>query len=293
MIAVLILLACRGEPPPEDGACNGEEAYCQRPYNELAQVCTHNAYATEADGFVLPTPNQRFGLSRQLDDGVRCLMLDTYEVDGELMLCHGLCGPWGERPLSEGLGEVAAWLRDHPRDIVTFILEAYISERQTLAALEDAGLDGLLYDRAGPPGSPWPTVEELITAGQRLVVFTDDDEASGGWHLDWRRYGWETPYDDPEFPCVSGRGDPAAYDNQIFILNHYTLCELGGCEENAQVNNAADFSYDRARRCWLETPEVNAFAQIPTFINVDYYDVPDGAIFQTAARLNADWPGAE
>jgi len=269
----------------------GSPDYCERPYNQLAQVCTHNAYSTEADGFLIPTPNQTYGLTRQLDDGVRCLMLDTYAWEDDLWLCHGICGEWGARPLVEGLAEVAAWLDANPREVVTFILEAYISEDQTRGALEDSGLWPRVYHHGAEPGSPWPTVGEMLDADQRLVVFTDDGAANREWHLDWAAYGFETPYDDPTFTCADNRGDPTAYDHQIFVLNHYTLCTLGGCEENALVNNAYDFAYPRARQCWLENPDHNPFQQIPTFINVDHHHAPDGEIFEVAAALNAEWPG--
>ena len=78
--------------------CNGDRAWCHRPYNELAVVCTHNAHSNQEDGFAIPTPNQIPSFTTQLEDGVRCLMLDTYDWNGELFLCHGACGFWGNRP---------------------------------------------------------------------------------------------------------------------------------------------------------------------------------------------------
>jgi hypothetical protein len=106
------------------------------------------------------------------------------------------------------------------------------------------------------------------------VVFTDDADANGIWHLDWRAHGWETPFDDDTFTCDSGRGDPLAAENQIFILNHYTLCPSGGCAENAEINNAYDFLLERALRCSEPDSERNPGGQVPTFINLDHYDVP-------------------
>ena len=55
--------------------------------------------------------------------------------------------------------------------------------------------------------------------------------------------------------------------------------------------SAYDVAYPRARACWLDNPEHNPFQQIPTFINVDHHHAPDGAIFDVAAAINADWPG--
>jgi len=264
-------MACASDPQPER-SCNGDPSYCERPYNQLTQICTHNAMSNVADGFVLPTPNQTPGLSTQLDDGVRCLMLDTYWFEGEAALCHGLCGPWGLRSLHDGLVEVRQWLEGHPDEVVAFVLEAYLSEEQTLQALSDAGLVPFLYVHDGL-GTPWPTLGEMLDANQRLVVFTDDGESNGSWHLDWRTHGWETPFADPSFTCDPGRGDPGTA-HPIFILNHYTLCEGGGCPENAIENNAYDVLLERASRCSEADPERNPAGLPPTFINLDHYDVP-------------------
>ena len=149
-----------------------------------------------------------------------------------------------------------------------------------------------------------PVVSEVVHPrgldfrNQRLVVFTDDEAANGTWHLHWPTYGWETPYDDPTFTCAPGRGDPTAYDNQIFILNHYTLCIQGGCTSTSIENNAFDFALERASACWQVDPANNPWGQIPTFVNVDNYHVPTGGgptddpdVFDAVEALNALWPG--
>ncbi|MDP6944947.1 MAG: hypothetical protein QF464_12415, partial [Myxococcota bacterium] len=92
--------------------------------------------------------------------------------------------------------------------------------------------------------------------------------------------------------------DPTAYDHQVFILNHYTLCTLGGCEENGIANNAYTVAFERAVGCWQVHPEHNPWGQIPTFVNVDNYHVPTGGgptddpdVFDAVEALNALWPG--
>ena len=61
-----------GEPDPK---CNGHEELCERPYDQVSYAMTHNAMSNAAAGWVLP--NQSFGITRQLQDGIRGLMLDT------------------------------------------------------------------------------------------------------------------------------------------------------------------------------------------------------------------------
>ena len=287
--------------------CMGSSAHCARPYNQLSQVCTHNAMSNGEDGFTLPAPNQAYSFTRQLDDGVRCLMLDTYEAYGEPYLCHAACGIWGQRPLADALDEIALWMTSHPDEVVTFILQSNLAEAVFHQSLVDAGLasasgaptpDDMLYFHDAPPGSPWPPIGWMLAQNQRLVVFTDDDAANGSWHLDWRVYGWETPYDDPTYTCSPGRGEPTAYDDQIFILNHYTLCIQGGCTSTSIVNNAYDFALERASGCWQVDSANNPWGQIPTFVNVDNYHVPVGGgptdsadIVEVVEALNALWPG--
>jgi len=291
--------SCARPPCPQDGGnscdlsgdcdapdfpetCNGSLTNCDKAFNQVSQVCTHNAFSSVERGFVIPTPNQKYGLERQLDDGVRCLMLDIYSSGGDLKLCHGAC-ELGDDDLHAALVEIRDWLDDHPSEVVSLILETYVDEELIQAALVESGLvkkdeaaseASLLYFHNQEAGSPWPTLREMVNLGQRLVVFSDLDSANGTWNLDWRRYGWETPFNDDSFTCAPGRGDPLAYDNQIFILNHYTLCSLGGCVETSEENNDFEFLFSRASECSELHPDYNPWGQIPTFVNVDNYHLP-------------------
>lgn len=259
-------------------ACNGHADYCTRPYNQVAVPCTHNAMSNTQDWpIAIPTPNQKYSFIRQLNDGIRCLMLDTYEWLGQSALCHANC-ILGSTSFTDMLQDVKTWLESHPREIVTFILEAYISEEATEKSLRESGIWDYVYHHNAAPGSPWPTLGEMIENNQRLVVFTDDNTSNGEWHLNWQAYGFETPYDDPSFSCENGRGDPTAYDNQVFILNHYTLCPLGGCEQNGTTNNTVDSILKHAETCREMDAQHNPWGQIPTFINVDHYHVPNPGV---------------
>ena len=288
--------------------CNGAVEYCDRPYNQVSVVCTHNAYATLDEGFIVPAPNQKYGFTKQLDDGVRCLMLDIHSWLGKLYLCHGVCEA-GRTNLNTALVEIADWMALNPNEIITFIVESHVGEKDLLSALVDSGLaapggvadeKSLVYQHTKTPGSPWPTLASMIEAGQRVVVFSDDEDAEAAWHLNWLKYGWETPYNDSSFGCSPGRGNPEAYDNQVFILNHYTLCAQGGCTSKAEVNNAYDFVLQRALECWEHHETNNPWKQIPTFINVDNYHVPSDAknneiadVFEAVSTLNSLWPTPE
>lgn len=254
------------------------------------------------EGFSLPTPNQQHNVQTQLDDGVRCLMLDTYWVEDEAQLCHGVCGPWGMSPLADTLEVISSWLDEHHSEVVTIIFQSSVSEARLLESLAAAKLasdDGSvnsefpLYHHNTALGEPWPTLREMAEENQRLVLLTDDPDANGDWHLFWPDYAWETPYGDPAHPCKHGRGDPASAPNQLFILNHYSLCTTGGCESESAINNTIGSIVEHSERCQSSTKH-NPNGQLPTFINLDHYQIPMAGFtsqpFYAAHYINQGWP---
>ncbi len=264
----------RGPPdaaPPDPLACNGHRALCDRRYDEVAVVTTHNAFANIARRYL--APNQRFDLADQLRDGVRGLMLDTYDQEGVAFLCHGDCS-FGERPLIDGLRDVADFLDADPRAVVSIIFEAYITPEATEAAFTEAGLIDRLH--AQVPGEPWPTLGEMIAADRRLVVFTD---RPGGpaWHHDVWAHAVETPFSVQhvdDFDCSANRG---TVGHRLLILNHF-ITDPVAFEHRAAEANAADVLGPRALACR------DAFGQQPVFVTVDFYD--RGAAFAVVDQLN-------
>jgi hypothetical protein len=57
--------------------CNGSAELCGRRLNEVVFPGTHNSFAaSEEPGWYFA--NQRYGITRQLDDGIRALLLDIH-----------------------------------------------------------------------------------------------------------------------------------------------------------------------------------------------------------------------
>ena len=81
VIAVAVVL-----PPPPAATvevsrpaqgCNGSPALCERRLNEVVFPATHNSYAAaEEPGWLFA--NQRFGIARQLRDGIRAFLIDVH-----------------------------------------------------------------------------------------------------------------------------------------------------------------------------------------------------------------------
>jgi hypothetical protein len=258
-----------------DPKCNGHEELCMRRFDEVASPMTHNAMSNAEAGWSIP--NQNFGITRQLDDGIRGLMLDTYEEDGELLLCHVLCG-LGQQPLIDGLGEIKAFLDANPGEVLSIIFENYITDAQTAGAFDASGLIDFVY--AHEVGAMWPTLGELIDADTRLVVFQEKlpQAAEFPWLMNIWDHAGETDFSfaSPEdFDCDPNRGDPA---NPLFLLNHFLTTAVGGDAELAEMVNYNPLFIDRARQCEQER---NA---LPNFVAVDFYDISD--LFEVVDALN-------
>ncbi|HTA34552.1 MAG TPA: hypothetical protein VK721_14125 [Solirubrobacteraceae bacterium] len=79
-LAVLVLASCstskeRAETAPS--SCNGAAGLCERRLNEVVFAGTHNSMAaSDEPGWSFA--NQRYGISRQLDDGIRALLIDVH-----------------------------------------------------------------------------------------------------------------------------------------------------------------------------------------------------------------------
>lgn len=248
----------------DGGACNGAASLCDRRYDQVAYATTHNAFSVDAEGF--GAPNQSRSMRRQLDDGVRALMLDVYSNLGRTFLCHGTCA-LGRRLLADGLCDITRFLDENPNEVVSIIFESYVPA----ADVERAFIESELIERVRPQqaGTPWPTLRAMIDADQRVVVFTDRDGGARPWYLNVWAHAWETPFSartptDLE-TCAMNRGDRA---NPLFIFNHFLTNPLAS-RELAQMVNFNPLLIDRARRCQRET------SAMPNFITVDYYDIGD------------------
>lgn len=256
-------------------ACNGAEHLCSRRYDEVAYATTHNAMSNAEDGF--QGPNQARAIHVQLEDGIRGLMLDTYRFEDDLYLCHSECSFLGRRRLVDGLAEIRDFLVRHPREVVTIIFEAYIDAEDTERAFADSGL--LSYVHVQDPNAPWPTLGEMIDAGERLVVFTDRraDSELYPWYLYVWDYAFETPFSfarPEDLSCAPNRGRAS---NVLFILNHFLTQSFGRPQLARQINFNPLF-LDRAREC--ET----ANERVANFVTVDFYDIGD--VLSVVRELN-------
>jgi hypothetical protein len=67
------------------------------PFNKYSWLTTHNSFAVtgtpSATGApIVSPPNQEDSVASQLSNGVRGLMIDTYDFKNDLWLCHSFAG---------------------------------------------------------------------------------------------------------------------------------------------------------------------------------------------------------
>ena len=249
--------------------CNGSINLCSKQYHEVAYLTTHNAFNSDEDGLLFP--NQTYNIASQLNDGVRGLMIDVYYHFGTPTAYHSVF-MLGTIPLSDIFDDIKTFLDNNPNEVVTIILECYVTANDIENEINQSGLSSYLYTHNNSIG--WPTLQNMIDNDNRLIIFTDEDDASSSqnwYHFVWD-YAVETHYSVEsinDFTCDFNRGDPL---NDLFIFNHFvTDANLGyGLYTESNDVNANPFFINRILDCQTQT---NKF---PNFITTDFYELGDG-----------------
>ncbi|GHE39032.1 hypothetical protein GCM10018785_05760 [Streptomyces longispororuber] len=181
-LPVLSLLFLAAMLPTPTTAAAASSKYGNARFDQWSWLTTHNSYAYNPVP-ALPPRNQSRTISQQLGDGVRGLMLDTYDYDNrqtqtkEIRLCHT---EWAcFETLENELGKVVDFLKKNRQEVVTIFLENYAAEegltRTIGKVLEDKDAKDLLFSPSTykiDQGN-WPLLRTMVADNQRLVVFQD------------------------------------------------------------------------------------------------------------------------
>lgn len=146
-----------------------------RSFDRYSWVTTHNAFTS--NGLV---PNQTQTIGQQLAAGVRGLMLDLHSDKGRVRLCHKTCvGP--SQPFADLLNEtILPFMENDPDAIVSLHLEDFTDEGDLVAELGKApGLAGKTFDPHAWTTTQWPSYEEIVRSGQRILLFSLNPDHSG------------------------------------------------------------------------------------------------------------------
>nr|XP_043626314.1 PI-PLC X domain-containing protein At5g67130-like isoform X2 [Erigeron canadensis] len=246
---------------------------------------THNSYArmghkSDTGSVLLAPMNQQDSVTAQLNNGVRGLMLDMYDFENDIWLCHAFHGKCYNytafQPAINVLKEVQAFLEEKPTEIITIIIQDYVTSQSGLTKIFKAsGLGKFWFPVSRMPnnGSDWPTVDSMIHENQRLVVFTSKSskEASEGIAYVWRyvvgsQYGSEG-MKNGSCPNRAESEPMNTTSRSLVLLNHFpdTPDFIESCNHNSaplidMMNTCHEANGDR----W------------PNFIAVDFYKRSDG-----------------
>ena len=241
---------------------------CQKKYDEVAYLTTHNAFNSAEDNFQFP--NQTYNITSQLESGVRALMIDVYDDAGIPVVYHSF-SILGSVPLYDIFLEIKDFLDMHPNEIITVILECYTNANSIENQLQQSFLYDYLYIKDA--NLPWSTLEDMIISNKRLVIFSDEND--GNINQPWYHYIWDYAVETHfsvnninNFSCNFNRGDSL---NDLFIINHFLTDALFGygLYNESSVVNSNPFFINRIIDCQIQH---NKF---PNFITVDFFELGD------------------
>ncbi|CAH9139215.1 unnamed protein product [Cuscuta epithymum] len=273
------------------------------PFNKYAFLTTHNSFAIT--GYVhkgvvpnIAPRNQEDSVTQQLKNGVRGLMLDVYDFEGQIWLCHsgdGKCHDYTAfRPAIDTLVEIEVFLSANPSEIVTIILEDHV---QTLGGLTSiftkAGLMKYMFPVENMPkhGEDWPRVSDMIKNNHRLIVFTsiESKEQTEKIAYQWK-YMVENKYGDEglEGECRNRVNSSALNDKTkaLVLVNYFrTKQDLESHLMKACVDNSEPLL------TMVDACSLAAGQRYANFLAVDFYKMSKGSgggAFRAVDKLNGE-----
>ncbi|KAG0734610.1 hypothetical protein G6F57_000249 [Rhizopus arrhizus] len=285
--------------------CNGYAEYCNKPYNSLTYLLTHNSYGYVSN----PAANQLCPITTQLADGVRGIKLSAVKAtnattDGtitadSIYLCHTSCIILNAGPAVNTLRTIKEWVEQNPNEVVTIMwnnVDAFDGNAFE-AAYNASGIIEYSYQQP-KKNYTWPTLGELIASGKRVINFGDTYyQQNLPWLLTEYDYVFETPYEnhnESSFSCTIDRPqDPASPTEFLYVMNHflYGSLQLGSLPIEipqkgiANTTNSDNSLMKQAKTC------TEKFGRQPNFLEIDFYNLGD-ALKITAELNNVTYKGS-
>jgi hypothetical protein len=237
--------------------------------------------------------NQDQNVTQQLNDGIRMLQMQAFNLSGIIQLCHTSCLLYNGGTLQNYLTIVKTWLDANPNEVLSLLI-VNINDLGPSAfgdVFSAVGLVTLSFEPATSvvEAANWPTLGSMIDAGTRLVTFLDNgaDITVVPYLLDEFTNIWESPFDvTTTFDCSINRtkGDTST---QMYLINHFldTLVLEQPTPDTALLNQTNGLSGTNSLGAQVSTC-LTTQGRPPNFMLVDYYEFGGGSVFQEAAMIN-------
>ncbi|KAI3625450.1 hypothetical protein CBS9595_000811 [Malassezia furfur] len=276
--------------------CNGSSDLCSRQFSNVTFIGAHDSYA------VGPTTrfgaNQELTVKDQLDSGIRALQIQGHKSSNDgsgISLCHTSCTILNGGTLENYLSNVTDWVKANPNDVISI----FIANNDNLPATQwdkgftSSGLKSYTYAPGGQKLAKknWPTLQEMISKNQRVVVFMDyeTDVSNVKYILPEFKNVWENPYDQIKTPfnCTPDRIDGSA-SSMMYLTNHFLDEEKQLFGQTFSTPNVDQLNTTNSADSVLQ--DMNNCAQehgsYPTFVLVDFFAQGNGSVFEAAAQMN-------
>ena len=263
----LILLTAINSCKKEVLTNNFDQKNLSKNYDKVCFLMTHNAMNNTEKGFAIP--NQTHSVSNQLKNGVRGLMLDTYDgTDGNALTYHTFAS-LGSQKLVDVLKEIKVFMDSNPNAVISIIFQNEGSNAQLEKAIDSVGLNNLAYIHSG---AAWPTLQSMKEINKRLVMFVERNKTPRAAYL---MYAWNTVFDTKytyssvsEFDTEVNRGGSGT--KELYLVNHWLQNGLSLPDKNLapQANKRSVIS-KRVQDCSADN------AHYINFLGVDFYEIGD------------------
>ncbi|XP_026394585.1 PI-PLC X domain-containing protein At5g67130-like isoform X2 [Papaver somniferum] len=242
------------------------------PFNKYTWLTTHNSFAllgqkSQTGSNIITPENQQDSITSQLNNGVRGLMLDMYDFNNDIWLCHSFGGKCYNftafQPAINVLKEIQVFLDANPSEIITIFIEDYVASPQGLTKVFDAaGLRKYWFPVSRMPknGEDWPTVDDMVQKNQRLVVFTSKSAKEASEDGDGGLKAGSCPN--------RAESSPMSTKTRSLVLQNY-FPDNPDLVQACKYNSAPLISM-------LKTCGEAAGNRVPNFIAVDFYKRSDG-----------------
>lgn len=260
---LFVITSCKKET-----AVDQSSLLLPKPYDKVCFLMTHNAMNSSEKGFTIP--NQTHSVTNQLKNGVRGLMLDTYDGTNGVALTYHATALLGQEKLVDVLKEIKDFLLTNKKEIVTIIFQNDGSNVQLEKAIDSISLNAMTFIHNN--GDAWPTLQTMVDNNQRLVLFVENNKTPRANYL---MHAWSTTFDTKytyknvnEFDSDVNRGSGG--NKELYLVNHWLQSGIGLPDKTLapQANKRSVIS-KRVQDCSA------ANSHFINYLGVDFYEIGD------------------